>query len=204
MRFILMAAAVGCLAACNPGGEKTGAGPEQPGESRNSESFNEGVQSFLQTYYSLTEAFVNWDTTDVNSKAFLLHKKLSNLPLGEFQKDSDLVKSASDALRLSRAQAARIQSETEIVKKREALNALTQDLFDFLRIVKYDRRKIYLQECAMAFNDEDPGIWLSEKNTIRNPYLGLHHPNYGRGMVDCGENLAVIDFPSSADSTKTK
>jgi hypothetical protein len=46
----------------------------------------------------------------------------------------------------------------------------------------------------MAFNDTEPGDWLSETDSIRNPYLGLHHPKYGKAMIDCGQTKSTIDF----------
>jgi hypothetical protein len=44
----------------------------------------------------------------------------------------------------------------------------------------------------MAFNDIDSGYWLSKSNSIRNPYMGLHHPRYHSGMLNCGETLDSI------------
>ena len=80
--------------------------------------------------------------------------------------------------------------------KRESLHALTQHLYDFLRAVRYDAKPLYLQKCPMAFNDTGEGVWLTDrgKDSIRNPYLGLHHPRYGKGMLECGENESTIDF----------
>ena len=79
-------------------------------------------------------------------------------------------------------------------EKRRGLNALTQNLYVFLKSVQYDEKKIYLQECPMAFNDTESGLWLSEVDSIRNPYLGLRHPKYGKGMLECGDNKSVIEY----------
>jgi hypothetical protein len=46
----------------------------------------------------------------------------------------------------------------------------------------------------MAFNDSIPGDWLSETESIRNPYMGLHHPRYGDAMIECGSTKSTIDF----------
>jgi hypothetical protein len=45
----------------------------------------------------------------------------------------------------------------------------------------------------MAFDDTRPGQWLSKEEIIRNPYLGLHDPHYGKGMLKCGETKTVIN-----------
>jgi hypothetical protein len=46
----------------------------------------------------------------------------------------------------------------------------------------------------MAFNDNEAAIWLSKTPQIRNPYLGLHHPRYKSGMIDCGETKDSLRF----------
>jgi len=46
----------------------------------------------------------------------------------------------------------------------------------------------------MAFNDSEAGVWVSKEEAIRNPYLGLHHPYYKSGMVECGETKDVVNF----------
>jgi len=39
-------------------------------------------------------------------------------------------------------------------------------------------------------------VWLSETDSVRNPYLGLHHPKYGKAMIECGSTKSTIDFIS--------
>jgi hypothetical protein len=46
----------------------------------------------------------------------------------------------------------------------------------------------------MAFNDTETAQWLSKTEDIRNPYLGLHHPKYKSGMLECGEVKDSIDY----------
>jgi hypothetical protein len=68
--------------------------------------------------------------------------------------------------------------------------------------VRYDESTIYLQECPMAFNDTDPGLWLSKTSDIRNPYLGVQHPKYKSGMLECGETKDSLDFMTRAEAKK--
>ena len=86
---------------------------------------------------------------------------------------------------------------TDITAKRRAFHSLSQNFYDLLRIVRYDEGKIYLQECPMAFNDDETAIWLSKNDEIRNPYLGLHHPKYGKTMLSCGNNKDTLNFTQS-------
>jgi hypothetical protein len=163
------------------------------GPSRHSLEFNRSISSLMDSYYQLTDAFVNWDSTSATSLAKMVKGRLDSLPMEELKKDSsseatitiiDGAKNDLDA----------ISAMKDITTKRHALNALSDKLFLLLNTVRYDRQKLYLQECPMAFNDEDPGHWLSPVDSVRNPYLGLHHPRYKGGMVECGETKEVINF----------
>lgn len=77
-------------------------------------------------------------------------------------------------------------------QKRRAFHTVSQNMYDLLRTVQYDAETVYLQECPMAFNDDETGNWLSNTADIRNPYLGLHHPRYKNGMLECGETKDSI------------
>jgi hypothetical protein len=45
----------------------------------------------------------------------------------------------------------------------------------------------------MAFDDVQSAKWLSKKEDIRNPYLGLKDPKYGKAMLSCGETIKTIN-----------
>ncbi|HUQ96340.1 MAG TPA: hypothetical protein VM010_01660, partial [Chitinophagaceae bacterium] len=79
-------------------------------------------------------------------------------------------------------------------EKRHAFHSFSQNLYDLLRTIKYDGATVYLQQCPMAFNETEEGLWLSKTEKIRNPYLGLHHPKYKGGMISCGETKDVLHF----------
>jgi len=163
--------------------------------SKHSVAFNESVQSVMNSYYSLTEGFVNWDTTAVDNQAKALKGKLDGLNLNELKKDTTgILETAQSFVDNAKNDIQTIAQDTGFANKRHGLNSLTDNLFQFLRVVKYDETKLYLQQCPMAFGDDDPGIWLSKTDSIRNPYLGLHHPKYGKAMIDCGETKDTLNF----------
>jgi Protein of unknown function (DUF3347) len=163
--------------------------------SKHSSGFNESVEGAMNEYYSLTECFVNWDSSQVNHHAQLLSDRLSNLKLDELKKDTTgILETAQSFVDNARSDAQKLQQDTSITDKRHSFNSLTDNLYQFLRVIKYDVSKLYLQQCPMAFGDDNPGIWLSKTDSIRNPYLGLHHPKYGRAMIDCGETKDTLNF----------
>ena len=161
--------------------------------SKHSAGFNQSIQSAMNSYYDLTEAFVNWDSVKASSLAATLNAKLDSLPLNELKNNASTLK-ADSLIGNAKKDLAGMIAANDITTKRHALNAFSDHFFEFLNTVQYDRQKLYLQECPMAFNDTEPGHWLSAQDSIRNPYMGLHHPYYKSGMIECGENKAVVNF----------
>ena len=161
--------------------------------SQHSDSFNQSVDRLINTYYSMTNDFVNWDSTDVVAKATELKTDLDSLKLNEL-KDTTIYETAKVFVDNAHRDIEKIETAADLENKRRSLNSLTENLFNFLRVVQYDRAKLYLQECPMAFNDEEPGMWLSKSPEIVNPYLGTHHPRYGKGMLHCGETKETLNY----------
>jgi hypothetical protein len=179
------------ILSCNNDNKKTA--NETLGPSRHSSEFNRSIELLMDSYYQLTEAFVNWDSTSAASLSKTVKERLDSLPMEELKKDSSSETTIS-ILDGAKNDLNSINAAVDITTKRHALNALSDKLFLLLSTVRYDRQKLYLQECPMAFNDEDPGHWLSPVDSIRNPYLGLHHPRYKGGMLECGETKEIINF----------
>jgi hypothetical protein len=179
--------------------KKNDEGPKQKpiSVSKNSAPFNKSVSDMMNAYYDLTEAFVNWDLVAIPKNGSQLRQKLDSLVLNELRKDStDIFETANSIVENARQDAAVIASDSNMLTKKHSLNSLSQNIYDFLRTVRYDQSKLFLQECPMAFNDTDPGVWLSKIESIRNPYLGLHHPHYGKGMISCGNIKDTLNFTS--------
>lgn len=168
--------------------------------SKHSEDFNASMSKTMDSYYQLTEAFVNWDTTSINSSIAQLKTDVDSLKLQEMQQDSAIYPTVESQWESIKSEISGMQLDPAIYEKRQSLNMLSQQLFDLLRIVQYDAAKIYYEECPMALdNYESSAFWLSNSGELkerRNPYLGLHDPKYGRGMLTCGNTRDSINFVS--------
>lgn len=164
--------------------------------SRYSAAFINSIDSFLNTYYALTEAFVNWDSTTVTAKANTLNQNLEMVKWNELQGDTVIYETATSYIDVFKNAIPTMAGNNDITTKRQAFNTFSQNLYDLLRTIKYDGAKLYLQQCPMAFNDAEEGLWLSKSEKIRNPYLGLHHPKYKGGMISCGETKDTLNFRS--------
>jgi hypothetical protein len=158
--------------------------------SKHSDAFNQSMLKMMDAYYGLTGSFVNWDTAAITISAAGLKSAIDSLKLEEMKKDSAIYPTVESQWHVVKTEVDGLISDVTINEKRESLNMLSQQIFDLLRVVKYDVAKVYYQECPMALNNYgSSGIWLSseaEDEKRRNPYLGLHDPKYSKAMLACG------------------
>lgn len=174
--------------------------PEQPpvALSRYSPDFIASIDTALAHYYTLSEVLVRWDSTQVNNHAQELKKSLGEVKFEELQKDTLVYRTAVSYRDSLQANLDAFLQKKDLLAKRQSFNTLSQHLYDLLRAIRYDGGTVYLQECPMAFYDTVTGIWLSRTAPIRNPYLGLYHPKYRSGMLECGETKDSIHFRTVA------
>ena len=185
MRTIIFSLLV-LLAACNEV-EKKPSTEKPTSQSKHSESFNNSVENSLQAYDQLAEAFVQWDSVSIPRLAIEFKQTLEKI-------DTSLAKGESARLTTVKRELTTIEGSHSLQTKRQALNILSDHLFQYLNSVQYDKRELFLQECPMAFNDTESGLWISGADSIRNPYLGMHHPKYKSGMLKCGDNKDRINY----------
>ena len=166
--------------------------------SKHTDSFNQSMMAAMNSYYALTEAFVNWDTAKINTSLAEFKTSVDSIRIQEMEKDSAIYPTAQSQWESIKAEIVGMQADTGLYEKKEDLNSLSQQMFDLLRIVKYDGAKVFYQECPMALNNyETAAFWLStegDSKKRRNPYLGLYDPKYGRAMLTCGSTRDSINF----------
>jgi hypothetical protein len=180
-----------------------GPAPQGLAVSKHTDSFNQSVSMAMDAYYKLTESFVNWDTAKVNASLAELKASVDSIRIIEMQKDTAIYPTVQSQWESIKAEIMGMQSDTGLYAKREDLNSLSQQIFDLLRIVRYDAAKVFYQECPMALNNyESSAFWLSTKSESkerRNPYLGLYDPKYGRAMLTCGSTRDSINFAETSN-----
>lgn len=163
--------------------------------SKHSDAFNQSVQSLLNAYYDLSEGLVNWDTVAVSKSALEVKSALDSLKVEELKVDTTgIYESALDPLSNAKTEINNMIAAPALDAKRVAFNQLSENIRLLFIVVKYDRAKLYWQECPMAFGDDTPGYWLSKTDAVRNPYLGTKHPTYHAGMLECGGPKDTINF----------
>jgi hypothetical protein len=154
-----------------------------------SDSFNLSINTLVESYLSIKDAFVEDDTILIKSKTNDFCKQLEMLNLSELAKDSSGIyetvnMTKSDIL----ANANSLLQQKDITEMRRDFSAMTDVMYPtFFNAINYEGPVLYLQNCPMAFNDTDPANWISKNKEIVNPYMGKHHPKYHSGMLNCGE-----------------
>ncbi|MES2880837.1 MAG: DUF3347 domain-containing protein [Bacteroidota bacterium] len=193
--FACIAIAVTMLA-CQPSVKKTEPVINQPvTSSKHTASFNTAIDSALSVYYQMTEAFVQWDSLSLSSlaKQTAIQWNEVDVSNAKFENDSQQ-KKAAQYLAGFTSYVHNISTAATLDAARRFFQTASEQLAQFLQFIKYDSHKLFLQECPMAFNDEETATWISAAPEIRNPYLGLHHPRYKSGMLHCGTTKEEINY----------
>lgn len=148
-------------------------------QSANSMTFNSSFAGFLVQYYHLKDALVLSDEAMATNAAKVLEGKADSLNLNEIHADSSIIDMANGNLGSIKAEAKAIQALTGIENKRKSFQIISENMYDLIRTVKYDKETVYHQFCPMAFDDAG-AYWLSASSDIKNPY-------FGKKMLTCGE-----------------
>ncbi|MDE1193224.1 MAG: DUF3347 domain-containing protein [Arachidicoccus sp.] len=190
--IFIIVAVIACFAiyffVANKKGEKGGMEKEKPlNISKTSEFFNASLQNALSEYYQMHDAFVHWDSANIiDSLADSLEYYVRAIAFDKLNADSLLVNTAKNYASAIEAECVSVQKETDIKEQRKSFYTISENMFDLLRTVQYDKEKIFHIRCPMAFGKDQEGYWLSNKKEIINPYFGDKDPANGDAMLHCG------------------
>jgi Cu(I)/Ag(I) efflux system membrane fusion protein len=106
--------------------------------------------------------------------------------MSELKADSSIVTMAKGYLENITAEAKGLVGEKDLDGKRKSFQMISDNMYDLVRTVRYDREIVYHQYCPMAFNDAG-AYWLSKSSDIKNPY-------FGKKMLTCGEVKDSLSF----------
>jgi Cu(I)/Ag(I) efflux system membrane fusion protein len=150
-----------------------------------SDTFNSSFQNLLTTYYALRDALVAGDTAQANAASSLLITVVGEVKLDDL-KSADtaniIIPTAKTYTDGIANETKGLLGESDIEQKRKAFQMISIQLFDLVRTVRYEKQKVYMLHCPMAF-DNAGAKWLSNTTEIKNPY-------FGSKMLTCG---TVID-----------
>ncbi len=160
---------------------------------KHSPEFDRQIDSLITSYMEMKNAFIEADTSLVKAKTAGFIAAADSLNLNELQeKDSSVYMAVQQNVSDIKANANPILQENDITEMRHDFSMVSENLYPFLKTIGYEGKKLYWQNCPMAFGDDKPANWLSSTSEINNPYLGKKDPKYKSGMLHCGDNMDSI------------
>ena len=178
----------------NPRGGKTSSMPGMDMEGDNSKGipdkmdismdFTMQLNTVFDQYIVLKNAFVQSDTRKAKQSAREVQKALSKVDMKLLLGDAhiqwmDISGNMDKQINL-------IISSGKIEEQRIAFSGFSDQLYKAVKTFGLMGKTAYYQFCPMAF-DNKGAYWLSESETIRNPY-------FGEKMMDCGETKETLNY----------
>ena len=152
----------------------------------NSDALSTSMTTLMTDYYNLKTAFVKEDTIMITQKAKLLSKDAEAIPIQQMKADAAIVETAKTTAQSIVAQLLGLIAEPNLEDKRKEFYTLSEQLYDLLRTVQYDKEVVFHFSCSKAFNDNGAN-WLNNSTVIENPYLPKLTPA-------CGDIIDSLDF----------
>lgn len=148
--------------------------------------FNWSLKPVLSSYYELKDNFIDQNDQFIDSTSKKLIKAIESLKLNELNDESTLMHTSKSYIEGIKAELIGLLGENLRKDKMKSFQMISEQLFDFIKLVQYDGEVIYRINCPMAFNNNG-ATWMSNSTIIKNPYLS-------DAMLNCGELIDTIDF----------
>jgi len=155
---------------------------------KHSEAFNTGLDSLLNAYFNMKDAFVDADTGLAKTACRQLIALSDSSKISELKSDaSGIYESALMLLNDVKANGESLIRQTDLTEMRQDFRMIGESIYPLLKTIHYDGKTLYWQNCPMAFGDDKGANWISNSSEIINPYLGKKHPEFKATMLHCGE-----------------
>jgi hypothetical protein len=145
-------------------------------------AFISQISKVVDDYIYLKNNLVGDKEAQVSSQAQSMQTSLNSVDMSLLSQEGHMIwMSQLDSIKTALNQLIEAQ---DISQQREGFESLSNIM---LQVAKtYPIKGIYFQQfCPMA-NDGKGAYWLSEKETIQNPYFGSQ-------MISCGETIERIE-----------
>jgi hypothetical protein len=155
---------------------------------KHTDVFNQSVTTAMNSYFDLKAAFVDADTMKIKSETQKFITSVDSIKVEELKKDTNtIVETVQSQLNDIKANANAILPEPDLTEMRQDFRMISENLYPFLKTIRYEGQPLYWQNCPMAFGEGKEANWISNTREIINPYLGKDHPEYKATMLHCGE-----------------
>ena len=188
MKNFLLIILLAFIASCGSSDKKSEENKPQPAlsKSNNTDVFNIAFEELMNNYYHLKDNFITESDTIINVYARKLIVNIDSLPLTTLKADTNVIATAKATAQSILAELNGLLAEKNIEAKRKSFATLSEEMYDLIRTVQYDKATVYHAHCPMAFNGVGAN-WLSNSADIKNPYIP-------KQMLSCGEVTDSINF----------
>lgn len=168
-------------------------GPEEPKEApitvkRHSDAFNNGIDSLMNAYFKIKDAFVDADTAKAKAATQQFIALADSNRLSELKEDTNRIyESGIMMMNDIRLNAESLLQQHDITEMRQDFRMVGENIYPLLKTIHYEGKPLYLQNCPMAFGEDKGANWISNTSQVINPYLGKNHPEFKGTMLHCGE-----------------
>lgn len=170
--------------------DSTPEGPKQQALTvgRHSATFNSSIDSLMQYYFDVKDAFVEGDSLKAKQAGMALVSFAGRLNLDELKKDTaGIFESATTFVNDLKASAEGMGQSQTIADMRQDFKSVSENIYPLLKTIHYEGKKLYWQNCPMAFGEDRGANWVSSTEEIINPYMGKNHPEHKDSMLHCGD-----------------
>jgi len=156
--------------------------------SKHSAEFNNSFGTFINGYLELKAAFVEADTTRIIAAGKKFLNLTDGLNISELKKDTaGIFETANAQIGDVKSNAQSLLTQKDITEMRKDFSMVSESIYPLLKLVHYEGKTLYWQNCPMAFGEDRGANWISNSEEVVNPYLGKFHPEYKATMLHCGE-----------------
>jgi Cu(I)/Ag(I) efflux system membrane fusion protein len=142
------------------------------------------LNTVFDQYIALKDAFVESDVKKAKQAAQKVHQALAKVDMklltgGAHVQWMDISRNLDKQIKL-------VISSAKIEEQRLAFSGFSDQFYKAIKSFGLMGKTAYYQFCPMAFNNKG-AYWLSESNTIQNPY-------FGEKMIACGDTKETLTY----------
>ncbi len=153
-----------------------------------SNEFNQSINAVLSGYFDMKSSFVDADTAKAKQDGKRFLNLVDSIKTEELNQDTSAIfQSATMLIDDIKTNTVALLNESDLTEMRQDFRMISENLYPFLKTIKYEGPGLYWQNCPMAFGEGKEANWISNTKEIINPYLGKNHPEYKNTMLHCGE-----------------
>lgn len=134
-----------------------------------SAQFDSSVNKIVIDYLLLKSNFIAVNDSLINFYSRQLMKDADSLNFSGLKADSATTEQAVLNAQSISAEMQGLVGETSLNGKQKSFYLLSEEMFDLLKLVRYNKQIIYRFECASAL-DNSSASWLNNSTEIKNPY----------------------------------